>query len=440
MICSGTIYRALNFTNHKDKKMKFLIIGSGGREHAIAWKLSKSPIVTEIYVSPGNGGTETEAKCTNIPALDYENLVLFVKENSVDITVVGPELPLVDGLTDMFRRNGLVVIGPSKDGAQLEGSKAFSKNFMLNNGVKTGYYIEFEQYKEAVDYLSECDWPVVIKADGLAAGKGVIICKDYKEAEDALRQIMVDKIFGSAGNKVIIEEFLEGKEVSILALVDGRTILPLISSKDHKQIGDGDTGLNTGGMGVIAPNPWYTSEIEADFNKNILGPTLKGIQKAQWDFRGILFFGVMIAEGGAYLLEYNVRMGDPETQAVLPLLENDLAEVFQKIHYRELKGYQLTFRKERSCTVVAASGGYPGVYKKGLEISGIDELSQPLFIGGAEKKDGQLFTKSGRVLSVTALADTPAEASKLAYKELSKISFERIYYRTDIGAESKAVS
>jgi phosphoribosylamine---glycine ligase len=419
--------------------MKFLIIGSGGREHAIAWKLSMSPLVTEIFLSPGNGGTESEDKCINIPALDYESLVLFAKENSIDITVVGPELPLVEGLTDMFRRNGLAVIGPSKDGAQLEGSKAFSKNFMLNNGVKTGYYIEFDQYAEALDYLSECDWPVVVKADGLAAGKGVIICKDFKEAKETLKQIMVDKIFGSAGDSVIIEEFLEGKEVSILAFVDGRTILPMLSAKDHKQIGVGDTGLNTGGMGVVAPNPWYTAEIEADFTKNILEPTLKGIQKAQWDFRGILFFGVMITEFGAYLLEYNVRMGDPETQGLLPLLENDLAEVFQKIHYRELSDYSLKFSKESACTVVAASGGYPGDYKNGLEIYGTDKISQPLFISGAEKKEGSLFTKSGRVLSVTAIAETISEASVLAYREISKISFDGIYYRTDIGTDTKGV-
>ncbi len=418
--------------------MKFLIIGSGGREHAIAWKLSMSPLVTDIFVSPGNGGTETEAKCTNIPALDYEDLVLFAKENRIDITVVGPELPLVEGLTDMFRKNGLAVIGPGKDGAQLEGSKAFSKNFMLNNGVKTGSYIEFDQYEEAVDFLSECAWPVVIKADGLAAGKGVIICKDSEKAEEALKHIMIDKAFGDAGNKVIIEEFIEGKEVSILAFVDGRTIVPLLSAKDHKQIGDGDTGPNTGGMGVIAPNPWYTEEIEADFIKNILEPTLEGIQKAQWDFRGILFFGLMITESGAYLLEYNVRMGDPETQAVLPLMENDLAEVFQKIHYRELTGYLLSFKNGNACTIVAASGGYPGDYKKGLEISGTDELAQKVFISGAEQKDGSLLTSSGRVLSLTALAETPSKASDLAYREMSKISFEGMYYRTDIGRNLNA--
>jgi phosphoribosylamine--glycine ligase len=416
--------------------MKFLIIGSGGREHAMAWKLAQSPMVTEIFVSPGNGGTEIETKCTNIPALDYESLVLFAKENSIDITIVGPELPLVEGLANMFRRNGLAVIGPSKDGAQLEGSKAFSKNFMLNNGVKTGYYMEFNQYEEAVDYLSECAWPVVVKADGLAAGKGVLICKDFGEAEDALRQIMVNKAFGSAGDKVIIEEFLEGKEVSILAFVDGRTILPLLSAKDHKQIGNKDNGPNTGGMGVIASNPWYTAEIEADFNTNILEPTLKGIQSEGWDFRGVIFFGLMITEGGAYLLEYNVRMGDPETQAVLPLLENDLAEVFQKVHDRDLTGYSLSFRKESACTVVAASGGYPGDYKKGFEISGTGKLSEAVFISGAELKDGSLFTSSGRVLAVTALAGTLSEASDLAYREMSKISFEGIYYRTDIGTEN----
>jgi len=415
--------------------MKFLIIGSGGREHALAWKLAQSDVVSEIFVCPGNGGTENEAKCTNIPSKDYKELVKFAKESSIDMTVVGPELPLVEGLTNMFRRNGLAVIGPSKDGAQLEGSKAFSKNFMLNNGVKTGYFIEFDQYEEAVDFLSECEWPVVVKADGLAAGKGVLICKDFREAKDALEQIMVDKIFGSAGDSVIIEEFIEGKEASILAFVDGRTILPMLSAKDHKQIGDGDTGLNTGGMGVVAPNPWYNSEIEADFTKNILEPTLRGIQKAQWDFRGILFFGVMITESGVFLLEYNVRMGDPETQALLPLLKNDLAEIFQKIHYRELSGYSLEFIEKSACNVVASSGGYPGDYKKGMEISGTNEISVPLFISGAEKKDGKLLTKSGRVLSVTALADTLSKASDLAYSEISKISFDGIYYRTDIGTD-----
>lgn len=415
--------------------MKFMIIGSGGREHAIAWKLAQSPMVSEIFISPGNCGTEKETKCTNIPAMSHADLLLFAKEKEIDLTVVGPELPLVGGLTDLFRRNGRNIIGPSKAGSILEGSKAFSKNFMLDNGVKTGYYINFDNYEEAVDFLDECAWPVVIKADGLAAGKGVIICKDIKEAEKALEDIMVKKVFGSAGDWVVIEEFIEGKEVSILAFIDGRTILPMLSAKDHKQIGDGDTGPNTGGMGVIAPNPWYTTEIEADFNENILKPTLKGIKKADWDFRGIIFFGVMITESGAYLLEYNVRMGDPETQALLPLLENDLAEIFQKIHYRELKGYSLRFKKESACTIVAASGGYPGDYKKGLGISGANDLSHPLFISGAEKKDGSLFTKSGRVLSLTALADTLTEASDLAYKAMSKISFEGIYYRTDIGTD-----
>ena len=413
--------------------MKFLIVGSGGREHAIAWKLAQSPLVTEIFVSPGNGGTESEAKCMNIPAADYEELVRFAKVNNIDMTVIGPEVPLVEGLANLFREHGLAVIGPSKDAAQLEGSKAFAKNFMLNNGVKTGYYMDFTQYEEALDYLSECSFPVVIKADGLAAGKGVIICMNIAEAEDALDQIMVKKTFGGAGDKVIIEEFLEGKEVSVLALVDGTTILPFLSAKDHKQIGDGDTGLNTGGMGVIAPNPWYSSEAEADFNTYILEPTLKGIQAEGWDFRGILFFGVMITESGTYLLEYNVRMGDPETQGVLPLLKNDLAEAFLRVHNRDLAGYSLNFRPGSSCTVVAASGGYPGGYRKGLEISGTDELSQPVFISGAEQKDGSLFTKSGRVLAVTALAETLPEASELAYREMSNIKFEGIYYRTDIG-------
>ena len=418
--------------------MKFLIIGSGGREHAIAWKLAQSPMVSEIFISPGNCGTEKEAKCTNIPAMNHADLLSFAKEKGIDLTVVGPELPLVDGLTDLFRRNGQNIIGPSKAGSILEGSKAFSKNFMLDNGVKTGYYINFDNYEEAVDFLDECAWPVVIKADGLAAGKGVIICKDIKEAEKALEDIMVKKVFGSAGDWVVIEEFLEGKEVSILAFIDGRTILPMLSAKDHKQIGNGDTGPNTGGMGVVAPNPWYTAEIEADFNENILKPTLKGIKKADWDFRGILFFGLMITENsGAFLLEYNARMGDPETQALLPLLENDLAEVFQKIHNRELEGYSLTFSKKRSCTVVAASGGYPGNYKKDLEITGTDKLLQPMFISGAEKKGDKFYTKSGRVLAVTALAETLFEASELAYNELSKINFEGINYRTDIGKDNQ---
>lgn len=416
--------------------MKFLIIGSGGREHAIAWKLAQSPMVTEIFVSPGNGGTENEAKCTNIPSKDYKDLLKFAKEKNIDITVVGPEIPLVEGITDLFRRNGQTIIGPGKAASMLEGSKAFSKNFMLNNGVKTGNYTNLYDYEEAVNFLSKCAWPVVIKADGLAAGKGVIICKDVKEAETALEDIMVKKIFGKAGDTVVIEEFLEGKEVSILAFVDGRTILPMLSAKDHKQIGDGDTGLNTGGMGVIAPNPWYTEEIEEDFTKNILEPTLKGIQKAQWDFRGILFFGVMIANGGAYLLEYNVRMGDPETQGLLPLLENDLAEVFDKIHRRELSGYSLKFKKASTCTVVAASGGYPVDYKKGFEILGTEKLSQKVFISGAVKEGNSLITSSGRVLAVTALNDTLSEASDLAYSEMRKINFKGIYYRTDIGTDN----
>ncbi len=415
--------------------MKFLIIGGGGREHAIAWKLAESSLVSDIFISPGNGGTEKETKCINIPAMNHADLLSFAKERGIDLTVVGPELPLIEGLTDLFRRNGQNIIGPSKAGSILEGSKTFSKNFMLDNGVKTGYYINFENYEEAVDFLDECAWPVVIKADGLAAGKGVFICKDVKEAEKVLEDIMVKKVFGSAGDWVVIEEFIAGKEVSILAFIDGRDILPMLPAKDHKQIEDGDTGLNTGGMGVIAPNPWYTAEIEADFNENILKPTLRGIKKAEWDFRGIIFFGVMITESGAYLLEYNVRMGDPETQALLPLLENDLAEVFQKIHYRELKGYSLKFRNKSSCTLVAASGGYPGDYKNGFVISGTEEPSSKVFISGAEQRDGALVTSSGRVLSVTALGESVSEASELAYKEMEKIDFEGIYYRKDIGKD-----
>ena len=413
--------------------MKILIIGGGGREHTIAWKLAQSPLVSEIFISPGNGGTERERKCTNIPPTDHKGLIEFAEINDIDLTVIGPEQPLVEGLADLFRENNLSVIGPGMDAAALEGSKTYAKRFMQKYGVLTARYSEFTSHDKAAAYLDSCSLPIVIKADGLAAGKGVIICNDRKEAEDALTQIMIEKAFGDAGDKVIIEEFLEGKEVSVLALVDGNTILPFISAKDHKQIGDGDKGLNTGGMGVVAPNPWYTADVEKDFTNNILEPTLKGIQAEEWDFRGILFFGVMITSKGCYLLEYNVRMGDPETQAVLPLLKNDLVEVFKKVDSRELAGYSLSFRKGSACTVVAASGGYPEKYKKGFAISFTDQISQPVFISGAEEKKGSLYTTSGRVLSLTAVASNLSEASELVYKEIKNIKFEDMYYRTDIG-------
>lgn len=384
--------------------MKLLLIGSGGREHAIAWKLSKSSKVSKIFVAPGNGGTAIENKCENIDITDIDELVKFAKENNIYLTIVGPEDPLTKGITNKFKAEGLRIFGPDANGAQLEGSKSYSKEFMKKYGVKTAEYEVFTEVNPALNYLEGCAYPVVIKADGLAAGKGVAICENKEQAKTAINDYMVNDIFKGAGQKVVIEEFLDGVEASILSITDGKTIIPFISAKDHKQIFDGGKGPNTGGMGVLAPNPFVTADVMKDFEDNIMANTLIGIQKEGYDFKGIIFFGLMITKKGTYLLEYNVRMGDPETQSVLSLMESDLFEVIESSMNEKLSETKVRWKDEVCINVVLASEGYPGKFTKGYEITIDPSIKNRVFLAGAIAENGVLKTNGGRVLSVVGSA------------------------------------
>lgn len=413
--------------------MKILLIGSGGREHALAWKIAKNNKVEKIYVAPGNGGTARESKCENINITDINELLEFALNNSIELTVVGPEEPLTKGIVDKFKSKGLKIFGPSKSAARLEGSKSFSKDFMKKYGVKTAKYEVFYDSDKALGYLEGCNYPIVVKADGLAAGKGVAICENKEEAMNAVKSFMVDDIFKGAGEKIVIEEFLEGVEASILSITDGKTIIPFISAKDHKQIFDGGKGANTGGMGALAPNPYVTDEVLKDFKENIMKKTLDGIREEGFDFKGIIFFGVMITEKGAYLLEYNVRMGDPETQSVLCLMESDLLDLIEAALKEELDMAEVKWKSGACVNVVLASKGYPGNFQKGYEIIIEDEIKDKAFIAGALLEDDVLRTNGGRVLSVVGFGNTVDEARKDVYKAISKVKFIDKYFRNDIG-------
>lgn len=401
--------------------MKLLLIGSGGREHAIAWKLAKSPKVEKIFIAPGNGGTAIENKCENINITDFDELVKFAKENDIYLTVVGPEEPLTKGITNKFKSEGLRVFGPDAAGAQLEGSKSFSKEFMKKYGVKTAEYEVFTDVAPALSYIENCSYPVVIKADGLAAGKGVSICETKDQAMEAINSFMIDDIFNGAGQKIVVEEFLDGVEASILSITDGKTIIPFISAKDHKQIFDGGKGPNTGGMGVLAPNPYVTDEVMKDFEDNIMARTLEGIQKEGFDFKGIIFFGLMICEKGTYLLEYNVRMGDPETQSVLSLMVSDLFEVIEAAMDEKLSETIVEWKEEVCINVVLASEGYPGNFVKGYEITIDESVKDNVFLAGAKMEGGALLTNGGRVLSVVGSGKTLEEAREVAYKNVDLV-------------------
>ena len=415
--------------------MKILLIGSGGREHALAWKLAKNSRVEKIYVAPGNGGTAIESKCENIniDVNDIDRLLEFAIDNNINLTVVGPEDPLTRGIVDRFKEKGLKIFGPSEKAAQLEGSKSFSKDFMKKYGVKTAEYEVFYDSDKALNYLKKCSYPIVIKADGLAAGKGVSICESKEEAISAVKSFMIDDIFKGAGQKIVIEEFLEGVEASILSITDGKTIIPFISAKDHKQIFDGGKGPNTGGMGVLAPNPYVTDEVFKDFEENIMNKTLIGIKEEGFDYKGIIFFGVMITKKGSYLLEYNVRMGDPETQSVLNLMESDLLELIETALIEELEGVEINWKTGACVNVVLASKGYPSKFVKGHEININDEIKDKVFIAGAKFEDKSLKTNGGRVLSVVGIGNSIEEAREDAYKAIKKVSFKDKYYRSDIG-------
>ena len=419
--------------------MKILIVGSGGREHAIAWKLSKNSKIKKIYIAPGNAGSEMLEKAENvILENDIHAYVRFAKENEIDLTFVGSEELLVKGIVDVFKKNGLKIFGPNKNAAILEGSKAYSKNFMKKYGIKTAIYEIFDNSEKAINFLKEYkEFPVVIKASGLAAGKGVIIAQNLKEAIKAVEDIMVNDKFGEAGNQVVIEEFLNGVEASILSFTDSKVIVPLLSAKDHKKIGENETGLNTGGMGVISPNPYVTNTVFNEFKEKIMEPTLKGIQAEGMDFEGVIFFGIMITEKGVYLLEYNMRLGDPETQAVLPLLENDLLELIESSFDKKLSEVNIRWKKLYSCCVVGVAEGYPENYKKGDIITGLDNFDENnnelIFIAGAKYENNQFLTNGGRVLNTVGIGTTPNEAREKAYNLLNKINFNGKYFRKDIG-------
>ncbi len=419
--------------------MKILIVGAGGREHAIAWKLAQNKNIEKIYIAPGNAGSELIDIAENVELGSIKEYIEFAKNNNIDLTIVGSEELLVQGIVDEFKKNNLKIFGPDKKAAILEGSKVFSKDFMRKYGIKTADYKVFDNPDEAKKYLKNCEkekFPIVIKASGLAAGKGVIIAQNLKEAEEAVKEIMIDKKFSSSGNEIVIEEYLEGKEASILSFTDCNVILPLLSAKDHKKIGENETGLNTGGMGVISPNPYVTDEIFEEFKKNIMNPTLRGIREEGMDFEGVIFFGLMITKKGLYLLEYNMRMGDPETQAVLPLMETDLLELLEKSFDKRLSEAKIKWKPLHSCCVVAVAGGYPEKYNKGDVIFGIDSIGKNgelIFICGAKKEDNNFITSGGRVLNIVGLGKTLEEAQNSAYKAIKNINFENMYYRKDIG-------
>ena len=414
--------------------MKILVVGGGGREHAICWKLSNEKNVEKIYCAPGNPGIAEVAECVNIGDSDIDKLAKFAKENEIDITVVGPEVPLVMGITDVFESQGLKVFGPNKRCARLEGSKAFSKDFMTRHNLPTAKYKEYTNIDKAIDDIDEFGYPVVIKADGLAAGKGVIISENREDAIKTLKEMMNDKKFGTAGEKIVIEEFLSGIETSILAFVDNETIIPMVSAKDHKKVNDGETGLNTGGMGTFSPSEIYTYELSKEIKENILDKTLKGFQEDNLDFKGILFVGLMITKDGPKILEYNVRFGDPETQSVLFRLETDLSEIISAVINNKLKDIDIKYSDDSAICVMLTSGGYPESYEKGKLITGLDNLDKDIvvFHSGTKLLDNKLVTNGGRVIGITAKGKTVKEAGKKVYENIKKINFEGMHYRTDI--------
>jgi phosphoribosylamine--glycine ligase len=413
--------------------MKILVVGSGGREHAICWKILENKNVEKIYCAPGNAGIELLDKVENIDLKTLEEIVDFAEKEKIDLTMVGSEELLVAGIVDRFKEKGLNIFGPDSKAALLEGSKAYAKDFMKKYGVKTAAYEIFTDADKAKAYLETINFPVVIKASGLAAGKGVLICADIQEGIEAVNDIMVDKKFNDAGNEVVIEEFLEGVEASILSITDSKQIVSFISAKDHKKIGEGDTGLNTGGMGVIAPNPYVTPEVYDQYINDIVDPTLEGIKSEGLDFCGVIFFGLMINSRGVYLLEYNMRMGDPETQVVLPLLDSDYLDILNDTLHGKLDGEKIKWKDESACCVVAASGGYPEAYDKGYEITGCETVEDLVFMAGVKKENKKFVTAGGRVLNVVALGKDLDDAKKNAYNSIEKIKFDKIYYRRDIG-------
>ena len=411
--------------------MKVMVVGGGGREHAIIKKIKESKKVSEIFALPGNGGISKDATCVNIGAKEIDKIVEFAVKNNIDFAVVAPDDPLVLGAVDALNEKGIKTFGPNKAAAIIEGSKVFSKNLMKKYNIPTARYEVFTDMEAALKYLETAPIPTVVKADGLALGKGVIIAQTREEAVDAVKSIMGDRIFGESGSSIVVEEFLTGPEVSVLAFTDGETLIPMVSSMDHKRALDNDEGLNTGGMGTVAPNPYYTDDIAKLCMETIFMPTVNAMNAEGRSFSGCLYFGLMLTEKGPKVIEYNCRFGDPETQVVLPLLESDLVEIMLNISDKNLKNADVRFSDGSACCVVMASKGYPQKYESGFEITMPEDTN--IYVAGAKCEDGKLLTAGGRVLGVTETAPTLAEAIEKAYETVKCVNFENAYYRKDIG-------
>lgn len=412
--------------------MKILIIGEGAREHAIAKKLAQSDRVGRIFIAPGNGGTSREGKCVNLPVTDFLELRDFAEKEGVAITVVGPEVPLMEGIVDIFHEKGLRIIGPDRRSSLLEGSKAFSKEFMKKYGIKTAAYETFTDFDKAVEYVKNHEYPLVIKADGLAQGKGVEIPFTCEDARRILESFMLEGKFKDAGKTVVIEEFITGKEASIISIFDGKSIHPFISAMDHKKIGEGETGLNTGGMGSLCPNPYYSESVEKDFNENILTRTLKGLIAENLIFTGVIFFGVIMNEKGAYLLEYNLRFGDPETQSLMEHLDSDLLTIFEKALDGTLEKEDISFKDGKTLCVVLAAKGYPEVYEKNVEVPDLEDDGVSFYLYSSDYRNGRFISKGGRFLSVVSHGNGD-EVFDRVYGNIRKIENEKVCYRKDIG-------
>ena len=416
--------------------MKILVVGGGGREHAIIKSVKKNKDVSTVYALPGNGGIAEDAVCVNIGAKDIDKIVEFALANAIDYAIVAPDDPLVLGAVNALEAAGIPCFGPSKEAAIIEGSKAFSKELMKKYSIPTAAYETFSDCESALEYLKTTSYPTVIKADGLALGKGVIIAMNHDEAVAAVNSMMNDKIFGDSGSRVIIEEFLEGPEVSVLAFTDGKCVVPMVSSMDHKRARDNDEGLNTGGMGTIAPNPYYTDEVKEVCMRDIFLPTINAMNAEGRTFKGCLYFGLMITKNGPKVIEYNCRFGDPETQVVLPLLKTDLLTVMRAVTEERLSDIEVEFSSDSACCVIMASSGYPEAYGKGYEITVPDEIKDNVYVAGAAEKDGKLVTSGGRVLGAVATANELKSAIDSAYALVDKIHFDNAYFRHDIGARA----
>lgn len=419
--------------------MKVLVVGSGGREHTLVWKIAQNEQVIELYCAPGNGGISNIAKCVPVKAMDIDGMISFSKEKGIDLVVVAPDDPLAAGMVDALEKEGIRAFGPRKNAAIIEGSKAFAKDLMKKYNIPTAKYEVFEKSSDALEYLKNQEFPIVIKADGLALGKGVIIAQNFEEAKDAVVNIMEDKAFGEAGNKVVVEEFMVGPEVSVLAFTDGKTVKPMVSSQDHKRALDNDQGLNTGGMGTFSPSRIYTKEMADYCMEKLFKPTVEAMNKEGRKFKGILYFGIMVTADGPKVLEYNARFGDPETQVVIPRLKTDLIEIFDAIIDEKLDEVNIEWDDNAAVCVIMASGGYPQKYQTGYEITGLDEAQRDantvVFHAGTKCENAKYYTAGGRVLGVTAVESNLDLAIKKAYEGVAKISFKDMHYRRDIGVK-----